>query len=73
VDLRARRVVDRGKAWLVNVGASAEVLAEDINAAVPGIRYMTELSLKPSSAPKPGGLLLQRAAKAVARGGHTAS
>jgi hypothetical protein len=45
-----------GKGWLVNVSANQQVLQEDIpedvNGALPGIRFLTELSLEPIHAPK---------------------
>ena len=45
-----------GAGWILNVGASQKLLPEDIpedvNAALPGVRYLTELSLEPLGAPK---------------------
>ena len=60
-----------GKGWLVNVGSSQAVLPEDIppnvNAALPGLRFLTELSLEPIDAPKAGLALLRKVAGAIAR------
>jgi hypothetical protein len=60
-----------GKGWVVIVGASQEVLAEDVppdvNASLPGIRFLTELSLEPIHAPRAGMTLLRKVAGSVAR------
>jgi len=63
-----------GKGWLVNVSANQEVLAEDIpediNGALPGIRFLTELSLEPIHAPKSARALLRRVAQSIAKAAH---
>lgn len=60
-----------GKGWVVNVGSSHAALAEDVppdvNAAVPGVRFLTELSLEPIDSPKAGMALLRKVAGAIAR------
>jgi hypothetical protein len=65
-----------GRGWILNVGTSHEVLPEDIpeevNAALPGIRYLTELSLEPLGAPKAARTLLLRTAQSVAKKAHGA-
>ncbi len=63
-----------GRGWLVNVSANQEVLPEDIpkdiNGALPGIRFLTGLSLEPIHAPKSAKALLRRAAKTIAKTAH---
>jgi hypothetical protein len=60
-----------GKGWLVNVGSSQAVLPEDVppeaNAALPGLRFQTQLSLEPIDSPKAGMKLLRKVAGAIAR------
>jgi hypothetical protein len=63
-----------GKGWLVNVFANHEVLTEDIpeavRAALPGIRFLTELSLEPGHAPKTAMSLLRSTAQTIAKVAH---
>jgi hypothetical protein len=60
--------------WLLNTGPSAKVLSEDIPAEVldvlPGIAYLTEVSLEPIGAAKTGFAMLNRLAATVAKNAH---
>jgi hypothetical protein len=57
--------------WVLNTGPSAKVLPEDIPegvlVALPGIAYLTEISLEPIGAPKTGFAMLRRLSSTVAK------
>ena len=62
------------KTWQLIVGASGRALPEDVPEDVlpllPGIQFLTELTLEPISAPRKAHALLARVAKRLAREAH---
>ena len=66
--------VHERRAWQVNVAQSVKVLPEDLPEEVarslPGIAYLTELTLSPIDAPEVARKFLSRAAAAIAKATH---
>src|SRR5687768_8222620 len=62
------------KSWQVIVNSSVAVdddeIPDEISAALPGVRYQTELLLEPADAPEAARKLLLRVAKGLATGGR---
>jgi hypothetical protein len=63
-----------GNGWVVSLGDSTPVLAEDIpdgaENLLPGIAFLTELSLSPIGAPKSAYEVMNRTATVLAKAAH---